>query len=523
MGGVGKIRFLDSLAVVLKTGAGLNLNDMLWGKFSSVNKRAGHIQSAKALVAVFTALSLGLSVVQPVAAATQPAATATERRLAFHMVNTKEKIDIVYKRDGKFLPDALKKLNWLMRDWRRSIPKKMDPAVFDLIWELRSELGSKMPTHVVSGFRTLETNNMLRRIGRHVAKRSQHTQGRAIDLFFPDVPLVKLRDNALVKERGGVGYYPRSSSKGFVHLDTGSVRHWPSISKAQLASIFRKHKKEKKAKAILLASVARKKPARSPVRQITKISAGARSALASKIAAVTAPVPKPKPKAVIAAFKVARLEQARRETAAAIISGHKRLEILARQEDIQIIPASASLLHTNFFIKSDSQIGIRAGLHMDKPFAALSSEAKPAVANVTPGEKNDGFWEQVKSFNFFLLSLFRRNGQPQRFQIAVHNMEQPATGDADVDGFGIARTVPAAVSGLNLKQRRKTPLRQVLTPEQLAHISSQVVNRNSKTSPIRTHAAEMTSPAKRRLQARKVTANVLAGQFSTEAQPLSFD
>ena len=78
---------------------------------------------------------------------------------------------------------------------------------------------------------------MLRRIGRKVARRSYHIRGQAADIYMPDVPLAKLRAAALVRQVGGVGYYPRSAKHGFVHVDTGKVRHWPRLSKAKLAAI----------------------------------------------------------------------------------------------------------------------------------------------------------------------------------------------------------------------------------------------------------------------------------------------
>ena len=55
--------------------------------------------------------------------------------------------------------------------------------------------------------------------------------------MFPDVPLKQLRYAALAKERGGVGYYP-TSGLPFVHVDTGNVRHWPGISRTELALVF---------------------------------------------------------------------------------------------------------------------------------------------------------------------------------------------------------------------------------------------------------------------------------------------
>src|SRR5690606_11971027 len=101
----------------------------------------------------------------------------------------------------------------------------------------------KAPIHIISGYRSAETNAMLKSIGRNVAKKSMHVQGKAIDLYFPDVPTERLRNSALVREIGGVGYYPRSGSSGFVHVDSGRVRHWPGIGSSQLAKIRREFQK----------------------------------------------------------------------------------------------------------------------------------------------------------------------------------------------------------------------------------------------------------------------------------------
>jgi hypothetical protein len=128
-------------------------------------------------------------------------------------------------------------LDYFMRDWRRNGLISMSDETIDLMWELHQELGSKVPIRIICGFRSAETNALLKRIGRHVATRSQHILGRAIDLQFPDVPLERLRNSALVRQAGGVGYYPGGGG-GFVHIDSGNVRHWPWISKAKLNEIF---------------------------------------------------------------------------------------------------------------------------------------------------------------------------------------------------------------------------------------------------------------------------------------------
>jgi hypothetical protein len=58
-----------------------------------------------------------------------------------------------------------------------------------------------------------------------------------MDFFIPDVPLEQIRYAGLRLQRGGVGFYPTSGSP-FVHLDTGSIRHWPRMTHDQLASVF---------------------------------------------------------------------------------------------------------------------------------------------------------------------------------------------------------------------------------------------------------------------------------------------
>jgi hypothetical protein len=99
------------------------------------------------------------------------------------------------------------------------------------------ELGAKEPIQIVCGYRSPVTNAMLRRRSKGVAQFSQHMLGKAIDFYIPGVPLEQLRYAGLRMQRGGVGFYPTSGSP-FVHLDTGSVRHWPRMSSEQLARVL---------------------------------------------------------------------------------------------------------------------------------------------------------------------------------------------------------------------------------------------------------------------------------------------
>lgn len=159
------------------------------------------------------------------------------RTLSLYEIHTKENLTVTYKRNGKYDQEALKQLNHFMRDWRADEETKMDPALIDLIWTLHKQLGSQQPIHLISGFRSAKTNASLRKKGGGQAKKSQHIQGRAADIHFPDVPVKALRNSALVQEVGGVGYYPTSGIP-FVHVDTGNVRMWPRIPRLELAALF---------------------------------------------------------------------------------------------------------------------------------------------------------------------------------------------------------------------------------------------------------------------------------------------
>ncbi len=164
---------------------------------------------------------------------------AEDRTLSMFNIHTKDTITVTFKRNGKYVPEALQALNHFMRDWRLDREIKMDPALIDLIWELHEELGSKEPVHLICGYRSSGTNEMLRRTVGGQARNSRHITGQAADLTFPDVPLKQLRYSALIHERGGVGFYP-ASGLPFVHVDTGNVRMWPRMPRMELAMLFPK-------------------------------------------------------------------------------------------------------------------------------------------------------------------------------------------------------------------------------------------------------------------------------------------
>ena len=167
------------------------------------------------------------------------AAAAEDRALKLYFTHTGEKATITFKRNGRFDPKGMEKINRLLRDWRRNEPARMDPRLLDLVWEVYDRSGASDYIHIVSAYRSPATNNMLRSRSRStgVAKNSQHTLGKAMDFFIPGVKLSTLRAVAMQMQGGGVGYYPTSGSP-FVHLDVGNVRAWPRMSRKELARIF---------------------------------------------------------------------------------------------------------------------------------------------------------------------------------------------------------------------------------------------------------------------------------------------
>ncbi|HEY1245386.1 MAG TPA: DUF882 domain-containing protein, partial [Hyphomicrobiaceae bacterium] len=184
---------------------------------------------ASAAAAVIFALAL-------VAGAARLGADA-DRTISLYNIHTKETLTSVYKKNGKYVPEEMQKINWFMRDWRKGEAITMDPGLIDLLWEIHSELGSKEPIHLICGYRSRDTNEMLRRTVGGQASQSRHIVGKAADVHFPDVPLRMLRYSALIREKGGVGYYPTSAIP-FVHVDVDRVRAWPRLPRAELALLF---------------------------------------------------------------------------------------------------------------------------------------------------------------------------------------------------------------------------------------------------------------------------------------------
>ena len=161
------------------------------------------------------------------------------RSITMHHLHTNEDITITYKHNGQYDEAALEKLNWFLRDWRKNEQTRMDPHLIDLVWDVQREANTGNPIQVVCGYRSPETNAMLRHRSANtgVARFSQHMLGHAMDFYIPGISLEKVREIGLRMQRGGVGFYPTSGSP-FVHMDTADIRMWPRMSRDELARVF---------------------------------------------------------------------------------------------------------------------------------------------------------------------------------------------------------------------------------------------------------------------------------------------
>lgn len=146
------------------------------------------------------------------------------RRLRFYNTHTAEKLDVTYFEQGIYHPEALAEIDFILRDHRAHQAAPMDRQLIDLVHDVTRSLDTDATVHIISGYRSPATNELLRKTGGGgVAKRSLHMDGIAIDIRVPGRDLAKVRDAAWSLQRGGVGFYP---GQQFVHLDTGRVRRW---------------------------------------------------------------------------------------------------------------------------------------------------------------------------------------------------------------------------------------------------------------------------------------------------------
>lgn len=145
------------------------------------------------------------------------------RRLSMYSGRTGERIDMIYWVEGKYIKDALKEVNYFMRDWRTNDIKNVDLRTIDIMAAAHNMLDASEPYMLLSGYRSPKTNAMLRSRSRNVAKKSLHMEGKAADLRLSTRSVSQMARAAEACRGGGVGKYSRSN---FVHMDCGPLRTW---------------------------------------------------------------------------------------------------------------------------------------------------------------------------------------------------------------------------------------------------------------------------------------------------------
>ena len=169
------------------------------------------------------ALGLLAGLCPSISLAKMPSWRPPVKSLSLYNTHTEESLETVYWIEGRYLDEPLAEIDYIMRDHRTGEIKSIDPRLLDLLDSIKKRLEVKQPFHIISGYRSPETNALLRKIDKGVACKSLHIKGKAVDIRLPDVELPLLRKVTMGLRRGGVGYYPKSD---FVHVDLGRFRYW---------------------------------------------------------------------------------------------------------------------------------------------------------------------------------------------------------------------------------------------------------------------------------------------------------
>jgi len=139
--------------------------------------------------------------------------------------NTGERLTVRFHSPTGYSTQAIKQINWFMRDWRQRETSQFDIRV---VWGLAAlrqagiKDGNAGVIHVNSGYRTRKTNDLLRRQGYGAARNSYHLKAQAVDFFMPGADVKDLANYAAWLQIGGTGHY----SGRFVHVDSGEQRTW---------------------------------------------------------------------------------------------------------------------------------------------------------------------------------------------------------------------------------------------------------------------------------------------------------
>ena len=148
---------------------------------------------------------------------------APERKLFLFNTHTGQELDVCYYAQGQYQPEALKKINYILRDHRTERVRPIHKGLLNLLHTISTTLDQQTPIHIISGYRSPETNTELSKKSNSVVKNSLHMKGKAADIRIPGCNTRQLRNVCKELKAGGVGYYRRSD---FVHVDIGPIRYW---------------------------------------------------------------------------------------------------------------------------------------------------------------------------------------------------------------------------------------------------------------------------------------------------------
>ena len=144
-----------------------------------------------------------------------------DRILNLYNIHTEESLNIVYSSSGAYDPNAIDRINYFLRCHYTNEIMPIDIKVIDLLCDIKDRCGRNREIIIISGYRSPQYNNLLRRQGRRVSKKSLHLEGRAIDFTIDGISNRKIAYIAKSFKAGGVGKY-----SGFVHIDVGDLRCW---------------------------------------------------------------------------------------------------------------------------------------------------------------------------------------------------------------------------------------------------------------------------------------------------------
>ena len=146
-----------------------------------------------------------------------------DRRLFLYNTHTDESLDVCYYSQGRYQTQALKEIDHILRDHRTETVYPIHKGLIHLLHSISTAFDHSAWFHIISGYRSPETNAMLRKKTNGVAKSSLHMKGKAVDIRIPGYDTKLLRRICMKLHAGGVGYYPKSD---FVHVDIGRIRYW---------------------------------------------------------------------------------------------------------------------------------------------------------------------------------------------------------------------------------------------------------------------------------------------------------